>query len=176
MTEIETKTNAILKRLPELQEGKMPPVDANLSTELVQAILKDGKNSIVGLIDALRELDNGSDWKTRFLLNTLVSAVGTPAQTAPRQMLATALLDEALGTRPSAVRAFLLGRLRLIADKEMVAKLIPLLAADDPPLADAAAAVLVSIGTPAKAPLAAALMGAQGRRKEVIENALAQLT
>ena len=65
--------------------------------------------------------------------------------------------------------------MRLIAAADAVAKLVPLLAADDPPLADAAATVLVSIGSPSKAPLAAALKTAQGRRKEVIENAMAQI-
>jgi len=175
MTETETKTSALLNRLPELQDGKMPPIDATLSTELVQTILKGEKAAIVGVIDALREVDNGSDWKARFLLQTLVISVGTPALAPQRQMLADLMLDEAAGNRPSSVRTFLLERLRLLAGQDAVAKLIPLLAAEDSQLADAGAAVLVSIGTPAKAPLAEALKTAQGRRKEVIGNALAQI-
>ncbi|MEI6674307.1 MAG: hypothetical protein WCO57_03920 [Verrucomicrobiota bacterium] len=171
----ETETNALLNRLPELQEGKMPPIDANLSSELVQTLLKGGKDAISGLINAVREVDNGSDWKARFLVTTLVSSVGAPGQDSQQQMLAAALLDEATGTRPESVRIFLLARLRLIAGKDAVAKLIAFLAGDNPQLSDAAAAVLVSIGSPAKEPLAEALKAAQGRRKEVIENALAQI-
>jgi hypothetical protein len=176
MTETETKTSALLNRLPELQDGKMPPIDATLSTELVQTILKGEKDAIVGVIDALREVDNGGDWKARFLLQTLVSSAGTPAQAPQRRRLADVMLDEAAGTRPASVRTFLLARLRLIAGKDAVAKLIPLLAAEDPQLADAAATVLVSIGIPSKAPLEEALKTAQGRRKEVIGNALAQIS
>lgn len=175
MTETATKTNALLNRLPELQDGKMPPIDADLCAELVQTLLQDGKPAIAGLIDALREVDNGSDWKARFLLNTLASSAAAPALAPRRQMLAALLLDEAAGTRPAPVRTFLLARLRLLADKDAVPQLIPLLAAEDPQLCDAGAAVLVSIGTPAKAPLAEALKTAQGRRKEVIGNALAQI-
>jgi hypothetical protein len=175
MPETATNTNALINRLPDLQEGKMPPIDKNLCTELVQTLLKGGKDAIVGLIDALREVDNGSDWKARFLLNTMVFSLGTPEQSTHRSMLANVLLEEAAGARPAAVRTFLLARLRMIADKDSVAKLIPLLAAEDPQLTDAVATVLVSIGTPSKEPLAGALKAAQGRRKEVIENALAQI-
>jgi len=196
MTETETKTSNLLSRLPDLQEcktppfdsslnaeevqivlqgGKVPPIDANLTAELVQTLLQGGKQSIVGLIDALREVDNGADWKARLLLQALTMAVGTPEQAVQRQMLADVLLDEATGTRPSAVRIFLLARLRLIADKDAVKKLIPLFTAADPQLAEAAATVLVSIGQPSKEPLAEALKAAQGRSKEVIEYALAQI-
>ena len=175
MNETETKTAALLARLPELQDGKLPPIDANLTTELVRTILAGGKEAVIALIDALREVDNGGDWKARFLLQALVVAVGPAAQAAPRNTLAAILLDEAAGTRPAAVRTFLLARLRLLADPTAVAKLVTLLASDNPPLTDAAAAVLVSIGTPSKEPLAAALKAAQGRQQEVIKNALAQL-
>lgn len=153
----------------------MPPIDPKLSAELVQALLKDGKAAFTGLLDTLRETDDGGDWKTRFLLGALVSSVGNPEQAAQRQALATFLLDEATGSRPIPVRIFLLARLRLIADKEAVAKLIPLLAAQNPPLVDAAAAVLVSIGVPAKAALVEALKAAQGHPKAAIQNALAQI-
>jgi hypothetical protein len=175
MTETETKTAALFARLPELQDGKLPPIDPNLTTELVRTVLAGGKEAIVGLIDALREVDNGGDWKARFLLQALVIAVGPAAQVAPRGMLTAILLDEAAGTRPAAVRTFLLARLRLLADPAAVAKLVALLASDNPQLTDAAAAVLVSIGTPSKEPLAEALKAAQGRQQEVIKNALAQI-
>lgn len=175
MNETATKTRSLLDRLPELQGGKMPPIDANLTHELVQTFLQGGKDAIVGLIDTLREVDNGSDWKTRFLLHSLVSSVGSPAQAAPQELLGATLLDAAAGSRHVYVRTFLLIQLRRIASPDMVPKIIALLAAEAPQLADAAAAALVSIGAPAKAPLAAALKGAQGRQQEVIENALRQI-
>lgn len=170
-----TEINSLLSRLPELQGGKMPPVDPVLTAELVPTLLKGGKDAITALLNALHEVDNGSDWKARFLLQTLTIAVGTAEQAAQRQLLATVLLDEAAGARPPSVRTFLLHRLRLIAGADAVARLVPLLASDHPPLGDAAAAVLVSIGAPSKAPLAAALTAAQGRPQEVITNALAQI-
>ncbi len=153
----------------------MPPVDPRLADELVQACLQAGKECIVGLIDGIGAVDNGSDWKPRFLLQALVAAVGVADRGPQRRMLADALLAEATGERSPAVRAFLLARLRLIAGDDAVAKLVPLLAAEDPQLADAAAAVLVSVGPPAKQALANALKGAKGRAQAVIANALAQI-
>ena len=175
MPETETNNNPVLNSLPDLREGKMPAIDPKLADEVVQTILKGGKDAIIGVIEMLREVDNGADWKPRFILQALVIAAGNPDQDAQRRMLATVLLDEAAGARPAPIRAFLLARLRLIADKDMVAKLLPLAGADNPQLADAAATVLVSIGAPAKEPLTGALKSAQGRSKEVFENALAQI-
>ena len=175
MTPTETTTTALLSRLPELQEGKMPPVEPKLTDELVQAVLGGGQEAIVGLIDALREVDNGSDWKVRFMLQALVIAVGTAAQAPHKRKLAEIMLDEAAGIRPAPIRTFLLARLRLLAGCDELPRLIALLTAEDPQLSDAAATVLVSIGTPSKEPLAEALKAAQGLRKDAIQNALAQI-
>jgi len=175
MPETETKNNPVLNSLPDLQDGRMPTIDPKLANEAVQTVFTGGKDAITGVIGSLREVDDGTDWKARFMLQALVIAAGNPDRDAPRRMLATILLDEAAGSRPVPIRSFLLARLRLIADKDMVAKLIPLAGADHPQLADAAATVLVSIGTPAKESLTEALKSAQGRTKEVFENALAQI-
>lgn len=168
-------TNTMLERLPDLAAGKMPPVDAALAGELAQSLLGGGREAVRALIDALRETDDGSDWKCRFLLQTLVSAAGSDGREEQRRMLAAVLLDEATGGRPVAVRTFLLDRLRWIADEGSVARLLPLLAAAEAGLADAAAAVLVSVGRPARPALTQALASAAGRAKEVIANALAQI-
>lgn len=153
----------------------MPAIDAKVSAELVLAVLQGGKDAVLGLIDGLRETDDGSDWKIRFLLQALVSEVGTDAREPQRRMLASVLLAEATGERPSSVRTFLLGRLRWIAGQDCVAGLLPVLAASDPNLGDAAAAVLVSIGPAAEAPLARALESATGRAQGLIANALVQI-
>lgn len=171
----ETKTSALLDRLPELRKGKMPPIDPKLSTEIVTSIAKDGQAAVGALIDTLQEIDDGSDWKARFLLRNLVTSTGNPGQDQVRRQLAKTLLAEATGNRPAPIRTFLLLQLRLIADKEAVPKLIPLLSAKDAPLANAAAATLVSIGIPARPPLNAALKSAKGRFQELIEYALVQI-
>jgi len=175
MPETETKNNPVLNSLPDLQGGKMPAIDPKLADEVVQTLLKGGKEAITGVIEMLREVDDGADWKARFILQALVISTGNPGQDPQRRMLATVLLDEAAGSRPAPIGVFLLARLRMIADTDLVPKLIPLMGADNPQLADAAATVLASIGTPAKEPLTGALKSARGRTKEVIENALAQI-
>ena len=145
MPESETKKIPALDSLPDLQGGKMPPIDPKLADETVQTVLKGGKDAIIAIIDLLRETDDGTDWKARFLLQALVIAVGNPGQDATRQTLAAILLDESIGSRPVPVRIFLLARLRFIATNDMTAKLTPLAGGGDPRLADAAAAVLATI-------------------------------
>jgi hypothetical protein len=88
MPETKTKTSALLDRLPELRKGKMPPIDPKLNAELVNTVVAGGKPSVTELIDELQEVDDGSDWKGRFLLHALVTSAGTPGQDKQRLQLA----------------------------------------------------------------------------------------
>ena len=85
MPETDTKKNPLLNSLPDLQGGKMPPIDPKLADEVVQTILKGGKDAIIGVIEMLREVDEGADWKPRFMLQALVIAAGNPGQDAHRR-------------------------------------------------------------------------------------------
>lgn len=172
----ETTVQSLLDRLPDLREGKMPPVDHKLAAELVESIFTTGPSAISGLIGLLREIDDGSDWKTRFAINALVIHAGAGERDDRRKLLVDTFHKELAGEHPAAVLAFVLSELRYVAGPESVSAMIPMLSAADIPLADAAAAVLVTIGTPAKAPLEKALGKAKGRQKELIEHTLLQLT
>ena len=101
--------------------------------------------------------------------------MAAPRNDAERGMVAKELLDEASGGRPAPVKAFLVQQLRLIAGKEAVGGLVPLLADDHAPLADAASAALVSVGEDARGALKSALKGAKGRQKDLIAHALLQI-
>ncbi len=150
MPETKTKTSSLLDRLPELKKGKMPPVDPKLAAGLARNLMEGGKGAIVALIDELREVDDGSDWKARFMLFTLVTSAGAPGRDRQRRMLSEVLLAETAGDRPASVKTFLVSQVRLIAGGDAIPKLLPLLASDHPPVSDAATAVLVSIGAPSK--------------------------
>jgi hypothetical protein len=170
-----TEIESLLRRLPDLEKGKMPAVDPGLAEKLLERLLKGGEGLVRDLASRIDEVDSGKDWKARFLLHRLTMLVGAPDRAAQRGMLAGLLLEESIGGRPAGVRVFLLSQLRLVADGTAVPKVVVLLGANESEIVDAAALVLVSIGVDALPPLRKALAGAQGPQRDAIGNAIAQM-
>lgn len=175
MTEQTKKITALLERLPELAGGKVPPVDPALAGEIAESILQGGEPALAALLDGLGAVDDGSDWKARLMLHAVVNLAAGADGAASRETVAGTLLAESAGGRPAGVRVFLLGQLRLLAGADAVPAVVPLLTAVAPGVADAAAAVLVSIGPAALPALRLAHEGAEPRHQEVIGNAIAQV-
>jgi len=165
----------LLAKLPESKDGKMPPVDADLTNDLGHDLIEGDREAIAALVASLKEVDDGSDWKSRFALNALAIHVGEPGHDPQKQAFIDSCLADLDGKHPAAVKTFVISQLRLVAGRQEVPKILPLIASDDPQLADAAAAVLASIGAPAKAPLEKALTKSKGRQKELIAHTLIQL-
>lgn len=153
----------------------MPGVDPGLAANLLHHLLDGGEELVIDLISGVADVDNGGDWKVRFLLHRLVMLVGAPDRAAQRGMLAGVLLKESGGARSEGSRVFLLSQLRLIADTGAVPRLVTLLMENAPEIVDAAALVLVSIGQPALPALNDALTGAKGPQRDAIGNAIAQI-
>ena len=175
MPEKKSDVQALLDRLPEPAGGKMPPVEAELMSEVIETLVEGAPERVGDLIGDVREVDNGGDWKARFALNALMVQAGAPGRDGWRRRLAEACFRELAGKHPAAVKTFVLSQLRFIVGPEHVRELVPHLGSDDPQLADAAAAALVSVGKPARRALDGALRGARDRQRKVIENALAQI-
>ena len=171
----EFNLQTLLAQLPELREGKMPPIDADLTNDLGHDLIEGGREAIAALVGSLKEVDDGNDWKSRFALNALAMHVGTPGHDPQKQDFIDSCLAELDCKHPATTKTFVLSQLRLVAGRQEAPKVLPLLASDDPQLADAAAAVLASIGAPAKAPLEKALGKSNGRQKELIAHTLTQI-
>jgi len=165
----------LLATLPEPKEGRMPPIDADLVNDLGHDLIDGDRDAITALVASLKEVDDGRDWKSRFALNALAIHVGEPGHDPQKQAFIDSCLAELDGNHPAAVKTFVVSQLRLVAGRQDVPKLLPLISSDDPQIADAAAAVLASIGAPAKAPLEKALGTAKDRQKDLIRHALLQI-
>ena len=66
----------LLTQFPDPKGGKMPPTDADLVNDLGHDLIQAGRAAVTALVASLEEVDDGSDWKSRFLLNALAIHVG----------------------------------------------------------------------------------------------------
>ena len=91
----------LLASLPEPGEGKMPPTDSDLVNDLGHDLIEGGRESIAALVASLREIDDGSDWKSRFALNALAIHVGDPGHDPQKQDFIDSCLAELEGDYPA---------------------------------------------------------------------------
>lgn len=164
--------NTYLSRIPELVKGRrFPSMPPEVADEMLAELLAKPNAVTIAIIDTLSEIDDGSDWKSRFLLKALVSQ----SQDASRAKVQQAF-TEALNTdRPASVKTFLVMQLQWIADKDAIDVLTAQLNSDDAALVDAAAATLTAIGKPATKALKQANKNAKGHAKVAIAHALKQI-
>lgn len=173
----ETDIDALFARIPELEDGvRFPALDPAEAPVLFDEVLAGGDEAIGAIVDRLREIDDGTDWKARFLLHALATHVSGEGRGDVRKALQAAYAGAAVSERPAPVRTFVLQQLRWIADDEAVATVAPVVVDGDRPLADAALAVMVSVGRAARPALREALEAKPGEVHEAaIRNALAQI-
>lgn len=168
--------DAILSRLPDLEDGiRFPAIDAAVTADACTAILAAAPASIAALAGRLQAVDDGSDWKARFLLHALATHVSGPGRASDRANLQSAcgaLLDEA---RPPHVQAFIAAQIQLFGDASILPVLASRLRHADERLVDAAVAAMVAIGDASAPFLRDALDGASDHQRRAIENALTQL-
>lgn len=169
-------TDAMLARLPELEDGvRFPAIDPALTAELCAALVAAAPASIAALAGRLNAVDDGSDWKVRFLLHALATRVAAPGRDADRASFlraCEALLDDA---HPPHVQAFIASQVQLAGDASVLPSLASRLNHADGRLVDAAASAMVAIGEAAAPFLREAVDGSPEHSRRAIENALAQL-
>ena len=163
-------------RVPELTNkkwGGMRPGDAET---LMDDILKAGPPAVQQLVMSLQEVDNGSDWKERFLIHSLVTHVCDPGRRGKRKQVAEGLLESATGDCLPPVQAFVLQQARLVVDASSIKRVAAFLESDVVEVIDAAAACLVTIGAAAKPFLEKAVRTAKGHKQIAVEHALRQIS
>ena len=160
-------------QLPELEDGRrFPGVEREVAEGIYEEALA-AEGGIEVLADGLQEMDDGGDWKVRFLVRGLVNSVGAKGGANVEATLVAAAMD---ADRGPGVRAFLLEQVRFIAGEASVPAVVPALGEVDERLMDAAAAVIVTVGgDAAKAALRGAMENVAPARRVVLENALKQV-
>ena len=132
-------------------------------TPTLEAIVAAGAPAVAGLVARLKEVDDGTDYRARYLLHVLAIWLGHPDRAAARQAFEAALLREAEGEHPKGVRRFLLQQLRICGTRRSIAVLGRALA--DADLGEDAAAALEAIGEGAAAVFRAALPKLAGKAR-----------
>ena len=175
-TETEKKNDKWLHHVLELEDGKrFPSLPPDRATKLFDDILAAGEGAVAGLIDGLNEVDDGKDWKVRFVLGALASHVGAKETAAGRKKLEKAYTAALQDDRPEAVRTFVTMQLQWFGGPGCVAAVAEQLASDNTQLVDAAAATLTAIGKPAAGALKSMRGKAGEHAKTAIEHAIRQI-
>ena len=152
--------NPMLKTRP--SDGKFtgPPWDE--AVKILDPILAGGKDGIAAVVDLLKEVDNGEDYKARYVLHALAQYV-CRADKSEQQEFYVSALASALDGRPKPIVKFLLQQLQVCADGRVAAKIGKLLLDDD--VFEEAALALLAIREGAVEQFRAALPKVKGKAK-----------
>lgn len=165
---------ALVGKMPDPDKhGKLDGIPWPEAEKIYDEILKGGRPAVVKLVEMLREVDDGEDYKVRYTLHGLALYVGRPGKEREREALAAALVSQLGGGRPKPVQGFLIRELQLVGGKESVGALGKLLMDED--LYSDAALALLSIREGAAEPFRKALPGSGGRRRLTMIQALGVL-
>ncbi len=127
---------------PSPDKGKLTGPAWGTIKPILDSLLAGGSESIMLLIDLIKEPDLGPAYKPRYVLNGLAVYVARPENRKGAADLQTALLTR-LGTLQSpALRGLMIRTLQSFAGSGAIAAMVPLLT--DPTLCDPAAQALVS--------------------------------
>lgn len=172
----------IVDRMPALDEGGKKGGDKGKLTgppwpeairQVYDPVLAGGKRAVLALIDMLKEVDDGADYKARYTLHGLsvyTCRKGKEKQRADVIGAYTAALGQ---DRPKPIRQVLVWELEVVGDKRAVPALAQLLA--DPDLGPDAVRTLVAIGDGVVEPIRRALTRAKGPMRLHLVQALGRM-
>ena len=176
MPDNESEQNPWLQWIPELDDGRrFPSLDPDKAEELFGELLAAGKGATLGIIGCLREVDDGKDWKARFVLGALASHVSGPGRDQERRDLESWFAGELAGERSAGVKTFLAMQMQWFAGAAAVPALAAQIGSPDAGLRDAAAAALTAIGSSAVPALRDARDKVGGDASVTVDHALAQI-
>ncbi len=132
-------------------------------------ILKGGRDNIIGVIDMLVEIDDGKDYKARYVLHAIAAYICRPGKEKQRATVIDAIASQIGGDRPKTVQRFLVQQLQVCGDGRAVPTLGKHLLDED--LYEPVAAALAAIGDGAAEQLQKALPKAKGKiRMSIVQN------
>jgi len=158
--------NPLLKTRP--SEGKLTGPTWDEAVKIVDPIIKGGKEAVAAVVDMLKEVDDGTDYKARYVLHILAQYVCRKGKDEEQSLLADALIA-ALPGRAKPIQGFLIRQLQVCADGKAAPAIGKFLL--DKELGADAAAALLAIKDGAVDQYRAALPKATGKnRLQLIQN------
>jgi len=142
---------AVHKERPDLaalhvypRHGKFTGPSWEDAVNIVGPILEGGKEAIVAVIDMLQEVDDGKDYKARYVLHVIAQYCCRADKQEQQDMAMGALCSQVGGDRPKQIQKFLLQQLQVCGDKRVAGPIGKLLTDED--VCDEAALALLAIG------------------------------
>ena len=171
-----TPNHPWLKQVPELQDGKrfpsMPPAEA---AKLFDDFVAGGKEAVLTVIDEIGEVDDGKDWKSRFVLKAAATHVNGKDRQADARKLEKIYADELTDKRSVGARTFLVMQLECFGTEACTKAVAEQLKTEDDILIAAAARTLTAIGKPAEKALRKVHGQVSGKAQDAIDHALKQI-
>lgn len=133
---------ALVGKMPEPDKhGKLDGIPWPEAEKVYDEILQGGRENVAKLVGLLKEVDDGEDYKARYVIHGLALHVCRPEKKAQREAFTTALVSLLGGDRPKSVQGFVIREIQVAGGKEAAGPLGKLLA-DDVLYEDAAMALL----------------------------------
>jgi len=162
-----TNVEQLVASIPDLDKGgKIDGPKPEDAAKTFEALLTGGREAIDKLLGMIREVDNGEDWKARYVLHGLAVYVCRPSKAEQRGLVVGAIVAKLQGDAPKAVKATLIRELQ-VAGCVGVAQVLGKFLADDE-LYTWAASALLAIRQDAAGEFRNALPAAKGRAKATI--------
>jgi HEAT repeat protein len=162
---------ALVGKMPDPDKhGKLDGIAWPEAEKVYDEILQGGRENVVKLVGMLKEIDDGEDYKVRYVIHGLALYLCRPEKKKEREAFAAALVSQLGGDRPKAVQGFVVRELQVVGRKESLEALGKLLV--DEELFEYAAMALLAIREGAVEPFRKALPAAKGKRRLAAVQAL----
>lgn len=162
-----TNVEQLVASIPDLDKhGKVDGPKPDDARKTFEALLTGGREAIDKLLGMIREVDNGEDWKARYVLHGLAHYVCQSSKAEQRGMLVDTIVAKLKSDSPKAVKATLIRELQVAGSAKTVPALGDFLADDE--LYTWAANALLAIGKDAAGEFRKALPAATGRVKATL--------
>ena len=143
------------------------------AAKVFEQILLGGEDSVLAVIDLVKDNDFGPAYRARYVLHGLALHAVRSESPRHRAVVIEAIAARLDGPQSKTIRASLIRTLQTCADRSVLPALAKLLT--DPDLCDPAAMAMAAIGEGASEHLAKALPSAAGRSRLAIIQALGTL-
>lgn len=133
--------------------GKMPQLDKRgtltgprpaVAHRIYDEILSGGAKSVAAIVDMLQDVDDGTDWKARYVLHGMAQYLGRPDKKEPRATYLEGLVSKLGGDTSKPVQRFVIRQLQVVGDGTVLDALGKALADGD--LYEPAAQAILAIG------------------------------
>jgi HEAT repeat protein len=136
-------------------------------------VLAAGRVGVTAVVAMIKELDDGRDYKARYVLHGIAQYVGRPGKEADRALLIEALASQLGGEFPKGAQGYVARQIQVICSKDSHPALGKLLA--DPELCEFAAQALQAIRVGALEQFREALHNLKGGPRLTVLQALGVL-